>query len=137
MKKFFLQLLLLAVIFAFLIILTEMFSLTNFETMIKIQITNIFYFLLAFLLFLLSSVGFKRDNPKLFVKIVSMNMFIRLFSSVIFISIILIFSDIDLLSYVVANIILYFIYMAFEIKYLLPNLRPDSEKENNVGNAHK
>jgi hypothetical protein len=102
-----------------------------------IQWTNIFYASIGLLLFLISSLGFKKTDTGLFVKILGLNTFLRLLFSLGFTVIVLITNDLKTLSYVSANIILYFTYLAFEIRFLLTNLRPDSKERADVANANK
>lgn len=131
MKKFILYLTLIGFLLAG---LTEIFGMKilDKDSATWIHYTNLYYFLLTLILFSISSVGFKSKSHKVFVKIVGMNMFLRMIFSLGFIVIVFIYSDLNIMHYVVANILLYFIYMAFEIKFLVPNLRPDSETRKNV-----
>lgn len=99
--------------------------------------TNIFYALLTLILYTVSSIGMRTKNHSIFVKTVGISTFLRLIFSVVFLFTALIFSGLEAKQYIIGYIILYFIYMVFEIKLLVPNLRPDSAHTQNDGDARK
>lgn len=137
MRTFIITLLLLVVIISLIILFISPYLFENDKEVLWVHITHWFYATISLFLFLLSSVGFKKSDSALFVKILGLNTFLRLLFSLGFTVILLITNDLKTLSYISANILLYFTYLAFEIRFLLTNLRPDSKERADVGNANK
>ncbi|MCO6494607.1 MAG: hypothetical protein J5I91_02870 [Bacteroidetes bacterium] len=136
MKRFILLLTLLLLILLGVSKLTE--NLINNEITLKwIIISNLFYYFLTIILFSISLIGVQSKNNKIFVKTLGTGIILRLLFTLSFIAISLILNDIERIPFIIANILLYFIYMAFEIKFLAFNLRHDSEQGQNVENTNK
>ncbi len=62
---------------------------------------------------------------------------LRMLTALIFIVIYLKFSSINKIPGTIFLICMYFVYMGFEIKFILPKLRTDSEKSKNTDDARK
>lgn len=93
---------------------------------------NIFLASLTFILFKLGKLGIKAKQHGTFIKVVMGSTFIRLLFSGGYLFIYLIINNVDIKYFVISYILLYFLYMSFEIILLLSNLRPDSEQTKNV-----
>ncbi|MCK9480449.1 MAG: hypothetical protein M0R38_01640 [Bacteroidia bacterium] len=127
MKKFSFIITLIFIALTIIIETVNYLIIQNPETIKWLRISNIFYFILTLILFFITSFGIKAHNNKIFVKTLGTSMILRLLFTLSFIAIALIISDIGKMQFVIGNILLYFIYMAFEIKFLAFNLRLDSE----------
>lgn len=67
------------------------------------------------------------NNPNKFVRDVSKSIFLRLFFMIFLFIILLIFNKLDMKLFTYSFLIIYFIYGAFEIRFLVSNLRPVSK----------
>ena len=130
LRKFEIKLLLLL-----LLLTTASFVFTNFTQKISFNsllYANLFLASLTFILFKLGKLGIKAKQHGTFIKVVMGSTFIRLLFSGGYLFIYLIINKVDIRYFVISYILLYFLYMSFEIILLLSNLRPDSEQTKNV-----
>ncbi|MCZ2131022.1 MAG: hypothetical protein LC109_12270 [Bacteroidia bacterium] len=137
MKQFFIILTLLFFAFSGIVKLVETYIHIDKTTYDWIFLSNLYYFFLTLLLFIISQIGLKSKNHKIFIKTLGVSIILRLLFTLTFISIALIINNLDRIQFITANILLYFIYMAFEIKFLAFNLRHDSAQGQNVENINK
>ena len=99
----------------------------------KIQLSNLvwialaYYFFLTLVTYKIMNSGFPKDN-KTFITRMYSAIGIRFVFSIFPLFIYLIFSPERELSFAVVYLLLYFFYTAFEIYFLVVNLRPDLKK---------
>lgn len=131
-RGFYPTLLLITVIVGIILAVTYQFR--EFSNWLWIAL--VFNALLAVASNLLASLFLKRGHSS-FVNGYFLTMLFRLLMSLFFIVIYLLMSTLIDKFEVVLFILLYFIYTAFEIKFILANLRAHSEKDKNADNARK
>jgi hypothetical protein len=130
LRKFEIKLLLLLFL-----LITVSFGVTNYTQKISFNsllFANLFLAALTFILFKLGKLGIQAKQHGTFIKVVMGSTFIRLLFSGGYLFIYLLVNNIDVKYFVISYILLYFLYMSFEIIHLLSNLRPDSEQTKNV-----
>lgn len=93
---------------------------------------NVYFALLTFIVGTVSLIGIESSKQQIFIKTIGFGTFLRLFFSLVFLAIYLIFSENISWVFFIGFMLLYFIYTIFEIKFLVANLRPDSESPTNV-----
>jgi hypothetical protein len=100
----------------------------------KIQLSNLvwialaYYFFLTLVTYKIMNSGFPKDN-KTFITRMYSAIGIRFVFSIFPLFIYLIFSPERELSFAVVYLLLYFFYTAFEIYYLVVNLRPELKQK--------
>ncbi|MCF8254378.1 MAG: hypothetical protein K9H61_05420 [Bacteroidia bacterium] len=87
----------------------------------------IYFILLTLVTFKITNSGLPKDNKTFFVRVYSA-IGIRFVFSIFPLFIYLIFSPERQLSFAIVYLLLYFFYTAFEIYFLVVNLRPDLKK---------
>lgn len=125
-NKFYSSLILLTSVMAVLIFcfqhLQNSISLNNF-----VWVALVYFLMLTLVTYKITNSGLPKDN-KTFITRTYSAIGIRFIFSIFPLFIYLIFSPIRELSFVVVYLLLYFFYTAFEIYYLVVNLRPDLKK---------
>jgi hypothetical protein len=125
-NKFYSSLSILTLVMVILIFCFQQFqnsiSVNNF-----VWIALVYFLLLTLLTYKITNSGLPKDN-KTFITRTYSAIGIRFIFSIFPLFIYLIFSPIRELSFIVVYLLLYFFYTAFEIYYLVVNLRPDLKK---------
>lgn len=132
MIKLIRPLLILTLILSFTIYLIHVSELIIFFPIFYLFLANIFFAILTFIVGTVSLIGIKSSKQQIFIKTIGFGTFLRLFFSLVFLAIYLIFSENISWVFFIGFMLLYFIYTIFEIKFLVANLRPDSESPTNV-----
>jgi hypothetical protein len=99
----------------------------------KIPLSNlvwlalIYFYFMSLVIYFISKSGLKKDNKTFITRIYS-SIGIRFIFSLSPLLIYLFFSSTKELSFIISYLLLYFFYTAFEIYFLVVNLRPDLNK---------
>jgi len=126
-KKFLLKLIIFTLIIS---VIVSVFQLVQF----KIQLGNLiwptlaYYALLSFLSYIISSSGIGKDNKTFLFRFYS-SIMMRIIFSLFPLGIYLWISSDRNISFIISYILLYFVYTAFEIYFLVVTLRPDLKKK--------
>lgn len=91
-------------------------------------ISLLYYYLLSLVIYLVSASGIKKDN-KTFITRVYSSIGLRFVFSLGPIFIYLLFSPVKEMSFIISYLLFYLFFTAFEIYFLVVNLRPDSTQK--------
>jgi len=91
-------------------------------------ISLVYYYGLSVIIFLVSASGIKKDN-KTFITRVYSSIGIRFVFSLGPLLIYLLFAKTKEMSFIISYLLFYFLFTAFEIYFLVVNLRPDSTQK--------
>ena len=99
----------------------------SFSNSLLVWAALIYLYLLSCVIYFVSHSGLKKDNKTFITRIFS-SMGIRFIFSLFPLLIYLIFMPSKDIYFIIMYLFLYFCYTAFEIYFLVANLRPDSKK---------
>jgi hypothetical protein len=125
-NKFYPSLFILTLVMAVLIFCFQQFQ-NSFPINNYVWVALVYFLLLTLVTYKITNSGLPKDN-KTFITRTYSAIGIRFIFSIFPLFIYLIFSPVRELPFVVVYLLLYFFYTAFEIYYLVVNLRPDLKK---------